>query len=98
MKLLKENERALDYAVADFMFSLETPVNDKAATAGNGTHICFRAPLRSMVDEFYRVALANGGQDAGKPGIREQYDPHYYGAFVLDPDGNKLEAVSFAAE
>jgi catechol 2,3-dioxygenase-like lactoylglutathione lyase family enzyme len=51
-----------------------------------------------MVDEFYRVALANGGSDAGPPGLRPEYDANYYGAFVRDPDGNKIEAVTFLAD
>ena len=64
----------------------------------NQMHIAFVAESRAMVDEFYRAALANGGSDAGPPGLRPEYDAHYYGAFVRDPDGNKLEAVSFAAK
>jgi predicted lactoylglutathione lyase len=48
---------------------------------------------RSLVDEFYQAAIAAGGKDNGKPGIRPQYNPNYYGAFVLDPDGNNIEAV-----
>ncbi|RZA23871.1 MAG: VOC family protein [Proteobacteria bacterium] len=97
LKLMKENERALDYGVGDFLFSLETPSNGQKASAGNGTHICLRASSRKQVDEFHRIALANGGTSNGEPGIRGEYDPHYYSAFVLDPDGNKLELVTFAA-
>jgi len=50
-----------------------------------------------MVDDFHAKALAYGGTDASPPGLRPDYDPHYFGAFVRDPDGNKVEAVSFAA-
>src|SRR5687767_6036463 len=61
--------------------------------AGEGTHIAFKAETREMVDQFYQAALAAGGKDNGPPGIREIYHPNYYGAFVLDPDGNNIEAV-----
>lgn len=50
-----------------------------------------------MVDEFYRVALANGGIDGGAPGLRPGYDGNYYGAFVRDLDGNKIEVVTHSA-
>jgi catechol 2,3-dioxygenase-like lactoylglutathione lyase family enzyme len=50
-----------------------------------------------MVDEFYRVALAHGGTSDGAPGLRPEYNAHYYGAFVRDPDGNKIEAVTHSA-
>ena len=69
-------------------------VNGKPASAGNGVHIAFDAGGRRKVDEFHRVALLHGGSDAGAPGLRPEYDPNYYGAFVLDPDGNKIEAVT----
>jgi len=55
-------------------------------------HLAFQAQDRAMVDEFYKVALANGGTDNGAPGERP-YHPGYYAAFVLDPDGNNIEAV-----
>ena len=80
------------------MFSLEKPSDGQPASAGNGVHIAFDAGTRAQVDEFYRVALANGGADAGAPGLRPEYDANYYGAFVRDPDGNKIEAVSFQAK
>jgi len=56
-------------------------------------HIAFTAKDRVQVDAFYAAALAAGGTDNGKPGLREHYHPHYYGAFVLDPDGHNVEAV-----
>lgn len=56
-------------------------------------HIAFRAKSRALVDAFYKAAIAAGGRDNGKPGIREYYHPNYYGAFVLDPDGHNIEAV-----
>ena len=58
-----------------------------------GVHVAFTAKDRPMVDAFHAAALAAGGADNGGPGVREIYHPHYYGAFVLDPDGNNVEAV-----
>lgn len=65
---------------------------------GEGTHVAFRATTRAAVDAFHRAALAAGGADHGAPGIREQYGPTYYAAFVLDPDGINVEAVCHAPE
>ncbi len=55
-------------------------------------HVAFRAENRAAVDAFYRAALAAGGTDNGPPGLRPHYHEHYYGAFVLDPDGHNVEA------
>ena len=60
---------------------------------GTGTHIAFVADDRATVDAFHAAALAAGGEDNGAPGLREMYHPTYYGAFVLDADGNNVEAV-----
>ena len=59
-------------------------------------HVSFAAATRAEVDAFYAAAMAAGGRDNGKPGIREEYHPNYYGAFVLDPDGHNIEAVCHA--
>ena len=59
----------------------------------SGTHVAFRTESRETVDAFHAAAVAAGGKDNGAPGLREIYHPHYYGAFVLDPDGNNVEAV-----
>lgn len=56
-------------------------------------HIAFAATDRDEVDRFHEAALRAGGVDNGAPGTRELYHPHYYGAYVLDPDGNNIEAV-----
>jgi catechol 2,3-dioxygenase-like lactoylglutathione lyase family enzyme len=61
-----------------------------------GTHVAFTAAERAAVDAFYRAAIAAGGRDNGSPGLRPHYHPNYYGAFVLDPDGNNIEAVCHA--
>ncbi|CAF0777216.1 unnamed protein product [Didymodactylos carnosus] len=60
----------------------------------SGNHIAFVAKSRTAVDEFYRVALINGAKDNGAPGFRPQYHRFYYGAFVIDADGNNIEAVN----
>lgn len=94
---LRNHVASCDYGIGEIQFSVETPVDGRPASTGNGVHICFQALDRSMVREFHRLALAYSGTDAGVPGIRSHYDSHYYGAFVFDPDGNKIEAVTFAA-
>jgi catechol 2,3-dioxygenase-like lactoylglutathione lyase family enzyme len=58
-----------------------------------GAHIAFTAPDRATVDRFHDEAIAAGGRDNGQPGLRPNYHPDYYGAFVLDPDGHNIEAV-----
>jgi catechol 2,3-dioxygenase-like lactoylglutathione lyase family enzyme len=68
------------------------------AEPGNGRHYAFAAPSRAAVDAFYAAALAAGGTDNGPPGLRPQYHAGYYGAFVLDPDGNNVEAVCHVPE
>ena len=70
----------------------------KPATNGNGTHIAFLAKDRATVDAFHAAALANGGSDEGAPGLRAHYHPNYYGAYVRDPDGNKLQAVCHSSK
>ena len=65
---------------------------------GEGTHVAFTARTRVEVDAFYEAALAAGGRDNGAPGLRPHYHPNYYGAFVFDPDGINIEAVSHRPE
>ena len=64
-----------------------------AARSGVGLHISFQASDRESVDAFHTTALRCGGRDAGPPGVRPQYTAPFYGAFVIDPDGFKIEAV-----
>ena len=64
-----------------------------STTGATHVHLAFQAPDRATVDRFYAAAIAAGGKDHGKPGVREQYHAGYYAAFVIDPDGNNLEAV-----
>ena len=60
---------------------------------GEGFHLAFDVATREAVDGFYRAALDHGGRDNGPPGLRAHYGPNYYAAFVVDPDGYRLEAV-----
>jgi catechol 2,3-dioxygenase-like lactoylglutathione lyase family enzyme len=74
-----------------------SPFDRGEATSGNGTHVALLAKSRAEVDAFHAAALANGGSDEGAPGLRPQYHANYYGAYVRDPDGNKLQAVCHSA-
>lgn len=65
---------------------------------GPGRHVAFSANSRAEVDAFYAAGLAVGGRDNGGPGLRPHYHPDYYGAFVIDPDGNNVEAVCHRPE
>ena len=73
------------------MSTRESPAAQGALTGP--THVAFQAKHRAMVNDFYKAALANGGKDHGAPGERPSYHPGYYAAFVIDPDGNNIEAV-----
>ncbi len=66
---------------------------DDIRVPGPGFHLAFAAPSTEAVDAFYAAAVSHGGTDNGKPGPRPDYGPRYYAAFVLDPDGYRLEAV-----
>jgi catechol 2,3-dioxygenase-like lactoylglutathione lyase family enzyme len=79
-------------------FWIQLPINGQPASMGNGVHIAFRAETRAEVDAFYLAAIEQGGIEDGAPGLRIEYHPTYYGAFVRDPDGNKIEACSHGHE
>ncbi len=68
------------------------------ARPSNGIHVAFSAPSRQAVDAFHAAALAAGARDNGAPGLRPHYHAHYYGAFVIDPDGHNIEAVCHQPE
>lgn len=70
-----------------------TPFDRMDALPGNGVHAAFKVEKRATVDAFHAAALASGGTDEGAPGLRPQYHPNYYGAYVRDPDGDKIQAV-----
>jgi catechol 2,3-dioxygenase-like lactoylglutathione lyase family enzyme len=79
----------------DVAFGLEDANDFAISTAypSAAVHVAFAADRREQVDAFYAAALAAGGRDNGPPGLRPEYSGEYYGAFVLDPDGNNVEAV-----
>lgn len=79
------------------IFWICKPYDGKPAGVGNGTHVAFLAPDRASVDRFHAAALALGGKDEGAPGPRD-YSPHYYGGYVRDLDGNKIQACCFKPE
>jgi len=72
---------------------IDTWFVDHVEPVSGPTHLCWKAASRAEVDTFHAAALAAGGVDNGAPGVRAHYHPNYYGAFVLDPDGNNVEAV-----
>lgn len=89
---------AISYAPENFSginepFWVLRPYDKKDATPGNGAMVAFEAPTHAAVDAFHAAALAGGGTDEGPPGLRTHYHPDYYGAYVRDPEGNKLCAV-----
>ena len=87
--VVMESPNACGYGPAgkpEFWIAQREPV-------GTGSHVAFASPDRASVDAFHEAAVAAGGTDNGQPGIREDYHEHYYGAFILDPDGNNVEAV-----
>ena len=88
-----EDDTAIGYGIEEgkdkFCLKLRSP----AVAPGPGFHLAFAAPSRAAVDRFYAEALAVGGQDNGAPGLRPHYGPNYYAAFLIDPDGHRIEAV-----
>jgi len=89
--------RGSDYGSAPGTLGVEfTITRETGAAPAPGAHICFRAPDRAAVDAFHAAALATGGRDDGPPGLRPVYHPDYFAAFVLDPDGHRIEAVCLA--
>ncbi len=75
--------------IAFWVASAERPV---PADEKSGLHFCFTAPNTDAVDAFHAAALCSGGQDNGAPGLRPEYSPDYYAAFIIDPDGYRIEA------
>jgi len=78
---------------AEFWINLRSDA--PPAPASSGAHVCFRARSTDLVDAFHAAALGHGGTSDGAPGLRPQHGDGYYAAFVRDPDGNRIEAVTF---
>jgi catechol 2,3-dioxygenase-like lactoylglutathione lyase family enzyme len=97
-KCLSQDASALGYgrdAVALWIGKAERPV---PPDEGSYLHFCFTAPTRKSVDAFHAAALGAGGRDNGGPGLRADYGAGYYAAFVVDPDGYRIEAYCGRAE
>lgn len=88
-----EHPGAIAYGKQYPEFWVVIPFDRQPATVGNGTHVSFIAPTKEAVQAFYEAALAAGGIDEGAPGGRSEYGEPYYGCFVRDLDGHKVEAV-----
>jgi catechol 2,3-dioxygenase-like lactoylglutathione lyase family enzyme len=93
-KCLMEGAEYLGYGATEpelWVMAVKHPVMPNAES---GLHFCFEAKRRSDVDSFHHAATATGGKDNGEPGIRKDYGDNYYAAFVIDPDGYRLEAYT----
>ena len=95
-RCLSENEGSLGYGDASPVFWILAATHPVPADPQSGLHFCFTAPTQKSADDFYAAALAAGGRDNGKPGLRTDYGDNYYAAFVVDPDGYRLEAYCSA--
>ncbi|MET3556595.1 MULTISPECIES: VOC family protein [Burkholderia] len=91
-KRLYSDDGALGYGTTEPVLWLQHAARPVVADPESGLHVSFRAASPVEVDAFYRAALEHGGHDNGGPGKRERYGPGYYAAFVVDPDGYRLEA------
>jgi catechol 2,3-dioxygenase-like lactoylglutathione lyase family enzyme len=88
-----EDDKAIGYGVEDGKDKFCIKLRQNVATPSPGFHIAFAAPSRAAVDAFHAAGLTVGGLDNGAPGLRDHYGPHYYAAFLADPDGYHVEAV-----
>ena len=89
---------AVGYGKAFPEFWVQEPIDGTPATQGNGTHFGFIASSKEIVDAFSAAAIKAGGTDDGAPGPRQEYGDAYYGCFVRDPDGHKIEATFWDKE
>ena len=91
-RCLNEGATSLGYGDEGVALWIGAATRPVPADEASGLHFCFTAPTRQSVDAFHAAALRNGGRDNGRPGLREDYGPDYYAAFVVDPDGYRIEA------
>ena len=89
---LSSDEGSLGYGAMAAEYWINRTEHPVAADDRSGLHICFTAPDRDAVDAFHKAAMKVGDKDNGKPGLRPAYRPNYYAAFVVDPDGYRIEA------
>ena len=95
---IMEHGEAVAYGKEFPEFWVQTPIDGNPATAANGGHFAFLASSLAAVDAFYRAAIDAGAADDGPPGYRHIYSDAYYGGFVRDLDGHKIEAMYWDAE
>ncbi|NUS59743.1 MAG: VOC family protein [Lysobacter sp.] len=93
-----EDETAIGYGLVDGEDLLCLKLRENAQPPGDGFHLAFAAPSRTAVLSFHCDALKVGGRDNGAPGLRPDYGEHYYAAFLIDPDGHRIEATINAPE
>jgi catechol 2,3-dioxygenase-like lactoylglutathione lyase family enzyme len=91
-KCLSQGEGSLGYGRDTVAFWISATQRPVPADEKSGLHFCLTAPTRKSVDAFHAAALRSGGSDNGKPGVRSDYSPTYYAAFVVDLDGYRIEA------
>ena len=94
---LHASDSALGYGSGQpalWLTSTQTPV---VADPGSGLHVCFAAPNRTAVQAFHEAGVTSGGADNGGPGVRPEYSADYFAAFVVDPDGYRIEAYTSAS-
>ena len=94
-KLREWPDAAIGYGKKFPEFWINRRADMSPVPADSGVHICLRAPSPEAVDAFHAAALAAGGSSDGAPGYRAQYHESYYAAFIRDPNGNRIEAVTF---
>ncbi len=98
IRMIMEHEDARAYGKAFPEFWVQRPLDDGKAAPGNGTHIAFFATSKQEVDAFHAAGVAAGASSDGAPGPRPEYGAPYYGAFLIDPEGHKIEATFWDAE
>ena len=96
-RCLSAGADSLGYGAEAVGFWLSASPVPVPADERSGLHFCFRAPSRAAVDAFHAAAIEAGGRDNGAPGVRANYADDYYAAFVVDPDGYRIEAYCGAA-
>ena len=91
-RLISDGETSLGYGEDSVVLWVQKSERPVAADMASGLHFCFDAPTRKSVADFHKAALGAGGKDNGEAGLRADYGDNYYAAFVVDPDGYRLEA------
>jgi catechol 2,3-dioxygenase-like lactoylglutathione lyase family enzyme len=96
-RCLSEDDSSLGYGADSVAFWIGAAKAPVPPEPDSNLHFCFVAPSRASVDGFHEAALREGGKDNGAPGLRQDYGPNYYAAFVVDPDGYRIEAYCSAS-